>query len=227
MTGPIDGRAVQDALDLLGLKWSAPILRTLAAEGPLRYSEIQTELEEISDNSLTRTLDRMRETGVLDLRLLSRSPRVVEYELSDAGRELVTVLEEVERWANTHLEDGAPTVVVADRHRRLLELYTTWLEPAFNVVPAPDWDAFVVTLEEDPDAVVIDPDLPGLDPEVDMVHIHERLPTVVVIGDLRGQDTSDIPADVIVQKPLQAPELTEAVTTVIEADGTEIADGTD
>ena len=213
-----ESRPVEGALQLLALKWCPPVLFTLGAAGPLRFSELKAKLEGIPDNSLTRTLDRMREAGVLDQEVISRTPRKVEYALSDAGNALLPVLDDLEQWAEAHLIRGKPTVLVADQHRRLIDLYTEWLEPEYDVEPAPDWASLETGLDANPDAAVVDPTFPGLDREEDVHRINQQVPTVIAVADPSECPDAKIPADAVVKKPLQAPELTSAVRAALRSE---------
>jgi DNA-binding HxlR family transcriptional regulator len=84
--------------DVLAGKWSAAIVRALAA-GPLRYNRLLERIEGVSPRMLTMTLRGLEEAGVVERR---EQGRALAYTLSAAGRELLPVLDALEGWARRH-----------------------------------------------------------------------------------------------------------------------------
>lgn len=88
----------QQAIELIGKRWSGSILRALL-DRPLRFSEIAASIPEISDRSLSLRLKELELTEVLHRRVKPTYPIEVRYELTPKGRDLETAIAAVERWA--------------------------------------------------------------------------------------------------------------------------------
>lgn len=87
----------QDAIELVGRRWSAAIL-TASAEGPTRYSDYLNVITGISDRLLTQRLKELAELDLLRREVLATTPVQVRYELTDSGRELMAAMEPLGAW---------------------------------------------------------------------------------------------------------------------------------
>jgi DNA-binding HxlR family transcriptional regulator len=99
-------------MDLLSRRWMGVILRVLMS-GPHRFSEILVAVPGLSDPLLTQRLREMESKELLERRVFPTSPVRVEYELTEAGRDLeraVRVLSEwAEKWWPTPADQPAPS----------------------------------------------------------------------------------------------------------------------
>lgn len=91
---PVYARAV----DLLARRWMGVILRVLLS-GPHRFNEILTAIPGLSDPLLTQRLRELEAEGLVERRVLPTSPVRVEYELTEAGRDLEQVVRAISAWA--------------------------------------------------------------------------------------------------------------------------------
>lgn len=96
-------RALQsrDAIELLSSKWRIPILHVLSP-GPLRSSELQRAITEISPKVLTQTLRAMERDGLLSRTVFHVVPPKVEYRLTPMGRSALDPLRHLCLWAKAH-----------------------------------------------------------------------------------------------------------------------------
>ena len=85
------------ALDLVGDKWTLLIVRDLSS-GPRRFVALQRVLPGISTEQLRSRLSRMVADGLLIRRPYREIPPRVDYELTNAGKELLPVLGAFARW---------------------------------------------------------------------------------------------------------------------------------
>lgn len=85
-------------LDVVGEWWSPLIVRDVYL-GLVRFDDIAENLG-ISRNVLTARLAHLVEAGILVRRRYQDRPARYEYELTDAGRELVPVLTAVMAWGD-------------------------------------------------------------------------------------------------------------------------------
>ncbi len=114
------------AIEVISDKWRIPIIHILR-DGPLRTSEIQSAIAEISPKVLTQTLRGMERDGLLRREVYPVVPPHVEYSLTPMGRSLIKPLEDLCHWAkHTSAErdaararfDGATARPKANQPRR-------------------------------------------------------------------------------------------------------------
>ena len=87
------------AMSILGKKWTGLILRSLM-EGPRRFTEMSAYVPGLSDRLLSQRLQELEEAGILERRVYSQRPVLVEYSLTAQGQALREVLESIQRWAD-------------------------------------------------------------------------------------------------------------------------------
>ena len=97
----------QTAIELIGKRWNGAILAVLL-DGPRRFSELVTTVPGLSERLLAERLRELEGKGILVRRVLHGPPLGVEYELTDAGRELAPAVEVVTAWAHKWLEGRSP-----------------------------------------------------------------------------------------------------------------------
>jgi DNA-binding HxlR family transcriptional regulator len=112
-------RALQsrDVIELLANKWRIAVLHILR-EHPLRTSEIQAALPEISPKVLTQTLRGMERDGLIYRHVREVVPAHVEYELSPMGLSLLQPLRELCLWAKAHLPERNRARAEFDRNEK-------------------------------------------------------------------------------------------------------------
>src|SRR5277367_3360374 len=100
------------SLERVGEWWSILILRD-AFLGSTRFDQFQKSLE-IAPNMLTRRLNALVESGLLERRRYSAHPPRDEYVLTARGRDFRPVLWALLTWGNTHFAPEGPSVVIVD-----------------------------------------------------------------------------------------------------------------
>jgi len=85
-------------MDLIGERWSMPLIRELLL-GPRRFSDLKTSLNGISANVLTQRLEGLEAAGVLVRRRLPPPAAVQVYELTPWGYEAAPIFQALGRWA--------------------------------------------------------------------------------------------------------------------------------
>ncbi len=89
----------EKAVELLGKRWTALILRSLI-EGPRRFTKIKAYVEGVSDRLLSERLQEMEEAGVVVRRVQAQRPVLIEYSLTAKGADLRRVVEAIQGWAD-------------------------------------------------------------------------------------------------------------------------------
>lgn len=98
---PLCARMICTTLDLIANKWAVPIILTLARSQarPLRFSELARAIPLITQKELTKQLRALETAGLVGRRVHAAVPPKVEYWLTDLGRSLRPVLDELGRWS--------------------------------------------------------------------------------------------------------------------------------
>src|SRR5262245_57198916 len=100
------------SLERVGEWWSMLIMRD-ALHGFTRFDEFQRSLG-IAPNMLTRRLNGLVESGLLERRRYSEHPPRDEYLLTERGRDFRPVLWSLLAWGNRHFAPEGPSVLLVD-----------------------------------------------------------------------------------------------------------------
>ena len=92
-----------EAVELVGKRWTGAIVAVLIEGGPMRFSEIAQAVPQLSDRLLSERMKELESRGLVERREYVGTPARVEYELTDAGRDLERALRELGCWARRWL----------------------------------------------------------------------------------------------------------------------------
>jgi len=92
---------IVEVLDHVAGKWSIGII-VAAADGPVRFTELERAIEGISRRMLTLNLRKLERDGLLVRTVYPTVPPKVEYELTDMAHELYESLRGLLGWAEKH-----------------------------------------------------------------------------------------------------------------------------
>ncbi len=101
------------SLERVGEWWSILVLRD-ALHGLTRFDEFQNSLG-IAPNMLTRRLNGLVESGLLERRRYSEHPPRDEYLLTERGRDFRPVVLSLLAWGNRHFAPEGASVVLVNR----------------------------------------------------------------------------------------------------------------
>jgi DNA-binding HxlR family transcriptional regulator len=100
--------------EVISGKWTLLIIRDLA-EDSLRFCELERSLEGISPRTLSLRLRALEEQDVVERRTYPEVPPRVEYALTDKGRALVPLIEDMRsygrRWLPREQREAAGAAV--------------------------------------------------------------------------------------------------------------------
>ncbi len=88
----------ESATELLGKRWSTLVIYVLM-DGARRFSEIAEAMPALSERMLSERLKELEAEAILQRAVQPGPPVRVEYTLTEKGRALSGVLEEIGRWA--------------------------------------------------------------------------------------------------------------------------------
>jgi DNA-binding HxlR family transcriptional regulator len=93
--------AISEVLGHVAAKWSIGIV-IAAADGPIRFTELERTVEGISRRMLTLNLRKLERDGLLVRTVFPTVPPKVEYQLTPIARELVESFGLLIAWAERH-----------------------------------------------------------------------------------------------------------------------------
>src|ERR1700736_2623030 len=100
------------SLERVGEWWSILILRD-AFHGLTRFDQFQKSLD-IAPNMLTRRLNGLVESGLLERRRYNERPPRDEYVLTERGRDFRPVIVALLAWGNRHFAPEGASVLLVD-----------------------------------------------------------------------------------------------------------------
>lgn len=101
MTAMARPSALSEALERIGDRWSLVIVEALM-EGPLRFADLQEQVEGISTNILAARLRHLEGQGVVMAVPYSDRPLRYSYDLTEAGRDLAGAVRMLSQWSANH-----------------------------------------------------------------------------------------------------------------------------
>lgn len=107
---------IRNVLSRIGDKWSMLVLFTLENNGCQRFKELQRNIPDISQKMLTATLKTLEADGLVKREAYAEVPPRVEYSLSDKGRSLLPLINNLLTWASENM-DG----IIASREHFMLK----------------------------------------------------------------------------------------------------------
>jgi DNA-binding HxlR family transcriptional regulator len=93
----------QYAIELIGRRWLGAIVRVLVA-GPARFNEILSAIPGLSDRLLTERLRELEREGLVARTVSTERPIRVSYQLTERGRSLDSIVEQIGAWAERWVE---------------------------------------------------------------------------------------------------------------------------
>jgi len=98
--------------DVVCGKWTLLVIRDLA-DGSARFCELERSLEGISPRTLSLRLRALEEEGIVARNTFPEVPPRVEYELTEKGKALVPLIEDMRRYGARWLLEEKPLPVPA------------------------------------------------------------------------------------------------------------------
>jgi DNA-binding HxlR family transcriptional regulator len=104
-------------LAVVGGKWKASILWHLA-HGTMRFSDLQRRFADTTRKMLTQQLRELEADGLVHREVYAQVPPKVEYSLTDKGRSIHPILEQMCDWGREYAQgecESAQPVRLLDR----------------------------------------------------------------------------------------------------------------
>ncbi|WP_242410309.1 winged helix-turn-helix transcriptional regulator [Flavobacterium sp. Root901] len=94
--------AVQDSMDVLNGKWKISILSSICYYNKRRFSDILADVEGISNKMLSKELKELETNKLIIRTVLNTQPITVQYELTEHGLSLKTLIQNLTEWGIQH-----------------------------------------------------------------------------------------------------------------------------
>jgi DNA-binding HxlR family transcriptional regulator len=104
---PVSGCPLTAALAAIGGKWKLILVYWLA-DAPRHFAALRQVAPGISHKVLTQQLRELMSDGIVQRRVKGAVPAPVEYSLTEYGRSLLPLVEDVRLWGRAHMERSRP-----------------------------------------------------------------------------------------------------------------------
>jgi DNA-binding HxlR family transcriptional regulator len=94
--------AVQDSMDVLSGKWKISIISSICYYNKRRFSDILNDVDGISNKMLSKELKELEINQLVKRTVLDTQPVTVQYELTEHGLTLKTIINNLTDWGMEH-----------------------------------------------------------------------------------------------------------------------------
>lgn len=94
-----------EMLTRIGDKWSVYVIHVLGHAGTLRFNELRSQVDGVSQRMLTVTLRGLERDGLVQRTVYPEVPPRVEYMLTPLGATLRELVRGLVRWSGAHLAE--------------------------------------------------------------------------------------------------------------------------
>src|ERR1043165_9488942 len=95
----------RDILARIGDKWSVSVMHVLGDARTLRFNELKSRVDGISQRMLTVTLRGLERDGLVERTIYPEVPPRVEYTLTKLGKTLRELVRGLVKWSGAHLPE--------------------------------------------------------------------------------------------------------------------------
>ncbi|CAB4882979.1 unannotated protein [freshwater metagenome] len=99
--------------DIVCAKWTLLIIRDLS-EGHTRFCELERSLSGISPRTLSLRLRDLEQGGIVERQTFPEVPPRVEYALTDKGRALLPIIDDMRDFGERWLDGSCSGIVAAE-----------------------------------------------------------------------------------------------------------------
>lgn len=93
--------ALTDTLTVIHGKWKLPIIASLL-RGVNRFNDLLESTEKITPRMLSKELKELELNGIVQRHVYNQTPVLIEYELTESGRGIATVIDSMIDWGMLH-----------------------------------------------------------------------------------------------------------------------------
>ena len=93
---------IEYSVALLGGKWKLPIIHALVRNDVVRFKELERLIAGITPKMLSMQLKSLETDGLVERTVYATVPPTVEYKLTEVGRSVKPMMNELEKWGLYH-----------------------------------------------------------------------------------------------------------------------------
>lgn len=97
--------AVNDAMNVLNGKWKISIISSMCYYNKRRFSDILKDVNGISNKMLSKELKELEINKLITRKVLNTQPITVEYQLTEYGKTLETIINNLTEWGLKHRKE--------------------------------------------------------------------------------------------------------------------------
>ncbi len=98
------------AFDFLGKRWNGVILAVMGSRGPVGFADLKRAVTGITDSMLSDRLTELASIGLVNRSVTTTKPPSVTYALTEEGKRLLPVFDQLARWAKENLAERCAEV---------------------------------------------------------------------------------------------------------------------
>lgn len=96
---------VELTIDIIKGKWTPLIINRIGNSGIIRYGELKREIPNVNERVLSRQLRELEERNLVSRKIYDEIPFRVEYSLTEVGKTLLPILDELGEWGKKYNQD--------------------------------------------------------------------------------------------------------------------------
>lgn len=93
--------ALTDTLNVVNGKWKLPIIASLL-RGETRFKDLLVRIKKITPRMLSKELKELEINGIVKRKVYDQIPVLIEYKLTESGRDIMNVIDAMIDWGLTH-----------------------------------------------------------------------------------------------------------------------------
>ncbi|MCS7479250.1 winged helix-turn-helix transcriptional regulator [Umezawaea endophytica] len=97
--------SLRRAFGFLGKRWNGVILATIGARGPVGFADLKRGVTGITDSMLSDRLTELASINLVVRSVTTAKPPAVTYALTEEGKRLLPVFDQLARWAHDNLRE--------------------------------------------------------------------------------------------------------------------------
>ncbi len=95
---------VRNVIARFGNKWALLTVLIIGEQGVVRFNELSRLIPDVSSRVLSTTLRTLEADGFIDRKVYAVVPPKVEYRLTEVGKSLLPLIQQLTQWAQTNMK---------------------------------------------------------------------------------------------------------------------------
>lgn len=95
---------VRNVIARFGNKWALLTVLIIGEQGVVRFNELSRLIPDVSSRVLSSTLRTLEADGFIDRKVYAVVPPKVEYQLTEVGKSLLPLIQQLTEWAQTNMK---------------------------------------------------------------------------------------------------------------------------